>query len=64
MVVGYVVLSRLLGFSLVACERKIWLEVRPIWLIDDINCDEPVTIVFDRNVCCGIVATTGHSITL
>lgn len=64
MAVGYVVLSRLLRFSLVACRHKIWLGVGPIWLIDVIDCNGPVTIVLNRNVCSGIVVIAGHSVAL
>lgn len=65
MTVGYAALWRLLGFSLVACGRKIWLRVGPIWLIDVIDCDVgPVTIVLDMNVCRDIVATTDYFVAL
>lgn len=62
--VSYTALSRLSEFSLVACGHKVWLGVEPIWLIDVINSDRPVTIVLSRNVFRGIVVTTDHFIAL
>ena len=61
----YAVLSRLSGFSLVACECEIELGVGPIKIMDVIIVnDGPVTIVLDWNVCSDIVVTTGHSVTM
>lgn len=55
----YGVTSRLSGFFLVAYGREIELGVESIWFMDIIIIsDGPVTIIYGRNVCSGIVTTT------
>lgn len=63
--IGCAELSRLSGFSLVACGREIGLGVGPIMLMDVIIfSDRPITIVLDRNMYNDIVVTTDHSVAL
>ena len=61
----HMALSRLSGFSLVACGREFGLGVGPIRLMDVISVsDGPLTIVLDWNVCSDIVVTIGHSVAM
>lgn len=62
--VGYAALLRLSKLSLEACGRKVWLGVGPVWFMDVINNDGPVTIDLGMNMYRGTVATIGHSIAL
>lgn len=63
--IGYVALSKLSGFSLIACKCEIGLRVgliRLVYII--IFSDRLVTIVLDKNVSIDLVITTAHSVAL